>query len=355
MLTEPVTDEDTREIREVVRKFLGDRLPSSRLRELAATESGYDRTDWSETAEMGWPALGLPEDLGGAGYGPTQFAALCEELGRGLGNGPLLATAGFALPVLTACDDAVSRELVAALGAGERIAALIDDPSGAIDISDDSVDGTASRVLDAVNADVLVIASGDSVLLVDASAEGVTITPSPTADDSRRVARVTFRGAGATRLAVGSSERLARARAAADLYLAATQVGGAARALELTLEYLRTRHQFGKPIGSFQALKHRVADTAVSVSLTRELVYHAAAVLDDGPVADVVLAASTALTRAAAVSQEVAGEAIQLHGGIGFTEEHDIGLYYRRALSDRDLRGQLVDRRAELVAALGWS
>jgi alkylation response protein AidB-like acyl-CoA dehydrogenase len=355
MLTEPVTDEDTLEIRAVVRRFLTERLPSDRLRRLAATDTGYDGADWTAMAEMGWPALGLPEELGGAGYGPPQFAVLCEELGRSLAGGPLLASAGFALPVLAACTDAVSGELVGALAAGERIAALVDDPAGALAVGDEgTLDGTVPRVLDAAAADVLVIASGGAVLLVDSNARGVRITARPTADPSRRVAQVSFTGAGATRLALGSPERLSRARAAADVYLAAAQVGGAARSLELTLEYMRTRQQFGRPIGSFQALKHRAADAAVAVSLARELVHDAAAILETGTAADVTLAARAALVQAATTFQRVSGEAIQLHGGIGFTEEHDIGLYYRRALADRDLRGAVVDHRAALVEALGW-
>jgi alkylation response protein AidB-like acyl-CoA dehydrogenase len=355
VLTEPITDGDTLEIRTVVRRFLAERLPVERVRELATTTAGHDHADWTDIASMGWPALAQPEELGGAGYGAPQFAVLCEELGRGLGVGPLLASSGFALPVLAACDDPVSRDLVAALAAGERVAALVDAPDGALAASAESVDGTAGPVLDAAEADVLVVVTGGEVLLVDRDAAGVTVAPAPCPDATRRVATVRFDDAGATRLAVGSTARLARARATADLNLAATQVGGAARALELTLEYLGTRHQFGTPIGSFQALKHRCADSAVTVSLARELVHDAAALADTGPVDDLVLAARGALVRAAAVSVDTTAGAIQLHGGIGFTEEHVVGLYYRRALADRDLRGPAVEHRAALVDSLGWS
>ena len=355
MLTEPITDDDTLEIRTVVRRFLAERQPIERVRELAATATGHDRRDWAEIASMGWPALALPENLGGAGYGAPQFAVLCEELGRSLAVGPLLGSAGFALPFLRACDDPVSRDLVGALAAGERIAALVDAPDGALIASEESLDGTAGAVLDAAEADVLVVPTGDAVLLVDQDTDDVIVTPYPTPDATRRVATVRFDGAGATRLTVGSEPRLIRARATADLNLAATQAGVAVRALELTLEYLGTRHQFGTPIGRFQALKHRCADTAVAVSLARELVHTAAGLADSGPVDDLVLAARGALVRATAAAVDATAGAIQLHGGIGFTDEHVIGLYYRRALADRDLRGSVVDHRASLVTALGWS
>lgn len=353
LLTEPVTGNDAVEIRAVVRRFLTDRQPGETLRALARTDSGYDPALWAETAEMGWPALALGEELGGAGYGPAEFAVLCEELGRGVAVGPLLASAGFALPVLLACDDPVARDLAEAVASGSRIAALVDDPSSTLDRAGDTLSGVVARVLDAGSADVLVVARGDAVLLTDTAASGVTITAAPTTDPSRRISRIAFGGVPVTAL-VSNPDRLARARATADVNLAATHSGGAARALEMTLEYLRTRHQFGKPIGSFQALKHRVADTAVAVSLARELVHGAAATLSARSTPDAVLAAHTALLAAVGTAQGVTAEAIQLHGGIGFTAEHDIGRYYRRAVADRDLRGLLVDRRAEQSAALGW-
>ncbi|MEU6643598.1 acyl-CoA dehydrogenase family protein [Saccharomonospora sp. NPDC046836] len=353
MLTEPLTDEDTVAIAEVVRRFLTERCPTERVRRLATTDDGYDPADFAEMAEMGWAALALSDEDGGAGYGPPQLAALFEESGRALGSGPLLASAGFALPVLTACDDPVATELVSALATGERIATLVYAP---LTVSaGDTLTGTARRVLDGTTADILVVVAGDQVFVVDPGGEGVRIDRSPCADDTRRVAEVRFAGAPATRLDLGSPDRLRRGLSAADIYLAASLVGGAGRALEMTLEYLRTRHQFGKPIGSFQALKHRCADAAVAVSLARELVHGAAALVSDGPIDELTVAATSALVRAAGCAQRMTGEAIQLYGGIGFTDEHDIGLYYRRALADRDLRGPIVERAAELSRALGFS
>ncbi len=280
---------------------------------------------------------------------------LCEELGRGVASGPLLASAGLAGPVLAACVDPVARETLDGVASGTRIAALVDDP--ALTVESGRVTGSAAAVLDAQAADVLVVASETTVALVATDAAGVRIDRRPTTDPSRRVARVTADGASATVLTIESPESpesLSRARAAADVNLAATLAGGAARALELTLDYLGTRHQFGKPIGSFQALKHRTADAAVAVSLARELVHGAAATIAGGSAEDAVLAARTALLAAAETAQAVTGEAIQLHGGIGFTEEHDVGLYYRRAVADRDLRGSTADLRAAQAAALGW-
>lgn len=353
MLTEPVTDDDTVEITRVVRRFLTERCPLDRLRALAETERGYDTADFAEMADMGWAALALSEEDGGAGYGPPQMAALFEESGRALGAGPLLASAGFALPVLTACDDPVATELVHALASGQRIATLVHAPltvSGG-----DTVSGTARPVLDGTTADILVVVTGDEVFLADPAGDRVSLDRSPSPDATRRTAEVRFSQAPATKLGLGSADRLRRGLAAADTYLAATLAGGAGRALEMTLEYLRTRNQFGKPIGSFQALKHRCADAAVAVSLASELVHGAAALVSGGPADELTTMATSALVRAAQAAQTVTGDAIQLHGGIGFTDEHDIGLYYRRALADRDLRGPIADRSAELSRSLGFS
>lgn len=355
MLTEPVTDDDTADIRAVVRDFLSERLPMSRIRELAAEPDGFNRADWAATSEMGWPALALSEELGGAGYGPRQFAVLSEELGRNLGGGPLLASAGFALPVLTACTDPVAAELISEIASGEKIATLVDDPGGRLSVEpSDTIVGVAPAVLDALAADIFVVAHRETVLIVDRYADDMSVESAPVADPTRRVARITFRGTRSTRLDAGTAGALTRARATADVNLAATHVGGALDALEKTLDYLKTRHQFGKPIGSFQALKHRAADAAVDVSLAREVVHAAATSLEVGDDGEATLAAQGALVLATETHLAVSADAVQLHGGIGFTEEHDIGFHYRRALTDRDLRGPLAERRSQLVAALGW-
>lgn len=361
MLTEPAVDEESAEIRELIRRYLCDQFPSDRVRALAVTRDGYERTDWMQMTEMGWPALGIPEEAGGAGFGPLQQCVLHEEVGRALVGGPLLASVGFVLPVLAACGGADSAELITRIVSGDSTGALIQAGNRAVltvHAKDGPlrIDGTADLVLDAQSADVLVIVAttdeGPGVFTIDTTAEGVTVTPVEVVDETRRFARVELAGAPALQLPICSPARLASGEDVGSVFLSAQMVGGAARAMEMTLDHLRERHQFGRPIGSFQALKHRAADMAVAVSLARELVYAAAELVAAGAWDDLQDAAPAALVQAATVYQAATEEAVQLHGGIGFTEEHDIGLYYRRAIVDRDLCGSIVDARERLAVAL---
>lgn len=361
MLTEPVVDEESAEIREVIRRYLNDRFPTDRIRALAGTPKGYEPADWLQMVEMGWPALGIPEEAGGVGYGPLQQCILHEEVGRSLAGGPLLASVGFVLPVVAACGATDAAELVSRIVAGETTASLVEDGNRArlaLHTQDGPlrVDGAAELVLDGQSADLFVLlgtaADGPAVVTVESGASGVTVTPVEVVDGTRRFARVEFAGAPALRLPIVSRARLASASDIAALFLAAQMVGGAVRAMELTLQYLRDRHQFGRPIGSFQALKHRAADLAVGVSLARELVYTAAAILAAEAWDDLRTAAPAALVQVARVYQAATEEGIQLHGGIGFTDEHDIGLYYRRAIVDRDLCGLVTDVQERLAQAL---
>ncbi len=348
MLTDPTPDADSRDVRAVVRRYLAEHVPSERLRALAATPSGYDDADWRRTVDMGWTALGLPEADGGAGYGAAAQCVLFEELGRSLAGGPLFATAGLALPVLQACDDAAG--LIADIVAG-TVVAFADGTRGGVELRDGELHGRVELVLDGQNADEIVVAVEDGIVVVPAAA--ASVAPVAVLDPTRRFAAVAFNGTPARTLAPASAARLAAARDVQAVHHAAQLAGGAARALEMTVEYLGTRHQFGRPIGSFQALQHRCTDTAVAVSLARELVYAAAPAIDAREWTDLRIAAPLALARAATAFQGTAAEAVQLHGGIGFTDEHDIGLYYRRAIADRDLLGSPVDVRERLAVAVG--
>lgn len=356
MLTDPTPDEESGDVRDVVRRFLSDRLPTDRVREQAATPAGYDPADWRQMVEMGWPALGVPESMGGAGYGAVGQCVLLEEFGRSLAGGPMLACAGFALPVLLACDDSAATALVEGVVGGDTVVVFVDGTGGRVSATPDGeLRGGVGLVLDGQNADELVVQTdveGEPALVV-VPADRALVEPVAVLDPTRRFARVTFDGAGGRRLRTVSAARLASARDVQAVHHAAQLAGGATRTLEMTLDHLRTRTQFGKPIGTFQALKHRCADAAVAVALTRELVYAAAAGIDARRWDDVATASRAALLRAATVYQQTAAEAIQLHGGIGFTEEHDIGLYYRRAVTDRDLCGDVADLREQLAVAIG--
>src|SRR5581483_6922158 len=250
------------EIRSVARRFLEKEYPSARLRALAGSAAGWEPADWEQIAELGWPAISLPETYGGVGYGMAERCLLLEEMGRVLLPGPFLASA-----VLAADLVALPATVVAA---GDLYAGA--DATGAITATNGdggwSLSGRGGLVLDAGIAEVLIVvarlAGGVGVFAVGSGTDGVGIRPVDLVDRTRRVAAVEFSGAGAVRLdaAAGTAAGVAAALQRGTVSLAAEMVGGAQRCLDLTLDYLKARHQFGRPIGSFQALKHRCADLA---------------------------------------------------------------------------------------------
>jgi len=365
------------EIRSVARRFLEKEYPSARLRALAGSAAGWEPADWEQIAELGWPAISLPETYGGVGYGMAERCLLLEEMGRVLLPGPFLASAVLAadLVALTATE-AQRATLLPAIGDGSLLATVVAagdlyagaDATGAITATNGdggwSLSGRGGLVLDAGIAEVLIVvarlAGGVGVFAVGSGTDGVGIRPVDLVDRTRRVAAVEFSGAGAVRLdaAAGTAAGVAAALQRGTVSLAAEMVGGAQRCLDLTLDYLKARHQFGRPIGSFQALKHRCADLAVAVDAAREAVHLAVDVIDcrtraDRAPVDAALVAAAAKVAAADAFLLAANEMIQLHGGIGFTWEHDAHLYYKRALCSAQLLGTPVAHRARLAEALG--
>jgi alkylation response protein AidB-like acyl-CoA dehydrogenase len=362
MLTDPIADDSGRDIRSTVRRFLNEHASSAQTRHAASMPDGIDPALSKRMTDLGWLAIGVPEELGGADFGLRNQAIVFEEIGRALVAAPLLASAALALPMLVAGGDT---ELAPRIVDGSSLGALVSGQGGpwagvsSLRATADGpgyvLDGTARLAVDGHRADVLVIlaslAGRPAVFAAESIASGLTIDEVPTVDATRTLARVSF-GACPARLITDDQARIAAGLDASTALMSAEMIGGAERALELTIDYLLTRHQFGRPIGSLQALKHRTADLAVSVSLARELVYHGADLLDAGITDGRGAVLTATLVRAAEVFEHVTGEAIQLHGGIGFTEEHDIGLYYRRALVMRGLVESPVDGRARLEGLL---
>jgi alkylation response protein AidB-like acyl-CoA dehydrogenase len=359
------------EIRSVARRFLEKEYPSTRLRDLAGSAAGFEHADWARIAELGWPAISLPETYGGVGYGMAERCLLLEEMGRVLLPGPFLASAVLAADLVTlTATEAQRATLLPAIGDGSLVATVVvagdlcagADAAGAVTATGGdgawSVSGRGGLVLDAGAAELLIVvarlADGIGVLAVGCGADGVGIRPVDLVDRTRRVATVEFSGAGAVRLdaGAGTAAGVAAALQRGTVSLAAEMVGGAQRCLELTVDYLKARHQFGRPIGSFQALKHRCADLAVAVDAAREAVHLAVDVIDSTP-GDGALVAGAAKVAASDAFLLAANEMIQLHGGIGFTWEHDAHLYYKRALSSAQLLGTPDAHRARLAEGLG--
>ncbi len=361
-----VTDEQ-RELRAALHRFAERQHDEATLRRLVDTTDGFDRALWARLgSELGALSLAVPEDLGGAGGTCVDQAVAAEELGAALVTGPLLGTVALAVPALDAAPAGDGRDaLRAALADGSRTAALVarltepyDGASAAGVAADgDRLTGTVEHVPDAGAADVLVVAAagpeGPVLAVVDRGADGVRVQRCGSFDVTRPVARVVLDGATGTVLATGADAdgALRHAFRTAGALLAAEQAGIARRLLDLTVAYAKERLQFGRPIGSFQAVKHRCADMLVAVEQARTAALHAAWAVDDPRVDDADLAVSIAQATCSETAYRVAADAVQLHGGIGFTWEHVAHLYYKRAVADAALLGSAEAHR-ERIAAL---
>ncbi|HVY95627.1 MAG TPA: acyl-CoA dehydrogenase family protein [Solirubrobacterales bacterium] len=341
--------EDQRELRATIASFLERHAASPAVRGAALEGDGFAREPWARlVGEMELTGLAIELERGGSGASFVEVGIALEELGRTLLPVPYLGTvvAAGALSGGGDAGPAVDAEAAAPLLeriAGGAVAAVAVDPvnRGAVLNGDGAsrLDGWVEHVVDAPHADFLVLratAGGEPALVaVDLDAEGVAVEPLPTLDQTRRQATVRFAGAPAVCLGGGAA---ARARDLLGVALAVESVGAAARCLEATVEYLKERVQFGRPIGSFQALKHRCADLAAELEAARSTAYYAAWAVDGAPEE---LPALAPLARAVCgeALYRVAAESIQLHGGIGFTWEHDAHLYFKRAKANELLAG----------------
>jgi alkylation response protein AidB-like acyl-CoA dehydrogenase len=361
------------ELRESVRRFLADRMPLTRVRELMDSADGADEKVWQYAgSQLGLQSLAIPEAYGGAGFTFTEQAIVLEELGAALYPGPYLASAVLAASALLASgDEQAKQDYLPGIASGETVATLAfteDNGSWEPDATQLAaapadgagwvLDGHKSFVLDGHAATLLLVIAraqaGLSLFAVDADAPGLTRTMLATMDQTRRMARCEFSSTPARCIGeagVGGAI-LARTLDVAAIALAAEQLGGAQRALDMAVSYAKIRHQFGRPIGSFQAIKHRCADLLLEVeSLRSAVLYAAAALAEDSPEVPVLAALVKAL--ASETYFHVAAENIQIHGGIGFTWEHDAHLYFKRAKASELFLGDVSYHRERLAARIG--
>jgi len=370
---------EQRELRESVRGFLAERAPLTRVRELMETTDGTDPDVWRQaSAQLGLPGIAVPEEYGGAGFSFAEQAIVLEELGAALFTGPYLASAVLAATALLASDDeAAKKDLLPGIAAGETVATLAfteDDGSwdpaairlaaaqdaAAQDGTGWRLDGHKSFVLDGHAADLVltVAATGTdgnlSLFAVNSGTMGLTRRALPTLDQTRKLARLTFNDTPARLVGERGVGRavLDRTLDVAAVALAAEQLGGAQRALDMAVQYAQLRQQFGRPIGSFQAIKHRCADLLLEVESLRSAVGYAAAAVAAGST-EVPVLASLLKAYASEVYSHVAGENIQIHGGIGFTWEHDAHLYLKRAKASELFLGDASYHRARLATRIG--
>ncbi len=365
--------EEQEMLRRSAREFLAKECSPKVVRKLMESADGYDEALWKKLAGLGWTALGIPEQYGGVGTF-LDLVVVLEEAGRALLPGPLFSTMGLAVPALIeAGTEAQKKKVLGAIAEGSARATLaVTEPSGRWDASAISLaahqksggwqlDGVKTFVPDAGVADYFVVAArtrgdgeeGVTLFLVERNTKGVEVKPLETLDQTRRWSEVRFDavelGADAV---MGAPDKawppLKRALEWATAALCAEMVGGVQKVLETSTEYAKTRHQFGKPIGIYQAVSHKLADMLVLSESGRSATYYAAWAVDaDAP--DRALASSMAKAYVSDAYRKVAGDGIQVHGGIGFTWEHDMHLYFKRAKSSEVTLGDATYHR-ELVA-----
>lgn len=364
--------EEQEELRSAVRRYFEDKSPSTEVRRLMETTEGYDPAVWSQMAnQLGLQALTIPEEFGGAGFGYVELVVVLEEMGRALVCAPYFASVALAAnALLSSGDDAAKAEYLPGIASGETIATLAyTEPSGRWDIegielaatkSGDgwSLTGVKSYVLDGHTASLILVAArtaaGISLFAVDGEASGLTRTALATMDQTRKQAKLEFEGV-AGRLIGEDGDAgpvLQKTLDLAAVALAAEQVGGAQRVLEMSVEYAKTRIQFGRPIGSFQAIKHKCADMLLEVESAKSAAYYAGwAAAEDND--ELPVTACLAKAYCSEAYFHAAAENIQIHGGIGFTWEHDAHLYFKRAKSSELILGDPAYHRELLAQRIG--
>ncbi|HVM41134.1 MAG TPA: acyl-CoA dehydrogenase family protein [Acidimicrobiia bacterium] len=369
--------EEQEALRETVAQFLGGKSPSSEVRRLMETTEGYDESVWKQMGEqMGLQGLHIPEEYGGQGYTFVELGIVLEEMGKVLLCAPYFATVCLAAnAILNVGSDAQKKDLLPGIASGETIATLaFTEPSGkwgadgigmTYESSGDgfTLSGEKMFVLDGHNADLIVVVArksgtsgteGLSFFTVRGDADGLTRTALETMDMTRKQAKLEFSGVKADLLGEEGSgwDALSKTLDQAAVCLSSEMVGGAQQVLDMSVDYAKVRVQFGRPIGSFQAIKHKCADMLLEVESAKSAAYYAAwAAAEDNEELPVV--ASLAKAYCSDAYFHCAAENIQIHGGIGFTWEHDAHLYFKRAKSSETYLGDATYHRELLAQRIG--
>jgi len=353
-------NDEQQAIKESARDFLASRYPLTEVRRVAEDrEAGYGEQQWRELCELGWPGIFVAEEHGGQGLGAVELGILQEELGYALAPTPFFSNACAALVLGAGGDDAQKQRWLGPLAAGEvRGALALWDEAMAHDLDaltleagDGRLSGEKLLVADADGADFLIVATKDRPMLVERGAGGVEVELTPGIDPTRRLFSVRFSDAEAEPLPAGEG-MLAGALDAIVTALAAESVGAAQRAMEMAVEYAKDRKQFGVPVGVFQAVSHRCAQMLLEVEGARSATYYAAWALDHEP-ETAPLAASMAKAYASDAGFRVPASALQVHGGIGFTWEHDLHWFLKRGTSNAHAFGDARWHRERVAGLAG--
>jgi alkylation response protein AidB-like acyl-CoA dehydrogenase len=364
--------EEQEELRRTVRSFLEQKSPETEVRRLMETEEGYDPAVWKQMGEqLGLQGLIIPEEFGGSGYSYVELGVVLEEMGRALLAAPYFATVVLAANTLIhSGDDAAKKDYLPGIAAGETIATLaFTEPSGKWDEAGITtpatkkgdgwvLNGTKSFVIDGATANLILVAArtdkGVSLFAVDGDAPGLTRTSLSTMDQTRKQAKLELSDTPARLIGTEGEgwKTLSTVLDLAAVGLAAEQVGGAQKVLEMSVEYAKVRVQFGRPIGSFQAIKHKCADMLLEVESAKSAAYYGmwcASEMND----ELPSVASLAKAYCSEAYFHAAAENIQIHGGIGFTWEHPAHLYFKRAKSSELLFGDPTYHRELLAQRIG--
>src|SRR5260221_5046276 len=362
------TADEQQAIRSTARDFLAARYKSERIRELAESEHGFEQSDWEEMAELGWPGLALPEEWGGQGLGIVDLAVLFEEMGYALVPSPLLSTtvAGLALAIngtdeqrerwLRSLASGEARGTVALFDAGPPATLGGYEMEAKADGDGVVIDGEKVLMMDAATAAFFLVATSDGRRhLVERGADGVTVSAEMWMDGTRSLCSVRCDGAGVGPEATwsGGQEKYLPVLWRACVAIAAESTGLAQRTMEMAVEYAKDRQQFGRPIGAYQAVSHRCAQMLLETENSRSAVYGAAWAADAEP-ESLPLAASMAKAYASDAGWRVPDASIQVHGGIGFTWEHDLHFFLKRGKANAATFGDARwhrERVADLVLA----
>ncbi|WP_067904578.1 acyl-CoA dehydrogenase family protein [Nocardia vaccinii] len=364
---------DQEELRQLVRRFLADKAPNTEVRRLMETEAGYEPAVWSQMAsQLGLQGLVIPEEYGGAGYSWRELVVVLEEMGRSLLCAPFFATVVLASTALLAAgDEAANDDLLPGIASGQTIATLaFTEDCGrwgheGIQLTATpaagggwALSGHKNYVVDGSTATLLLVVGrspdGLSLFAVDGAAAGLSRTSLSTLDQTRKLARLEFHNTPARM--IGAAGRaagvLSRTSHLAAIALAAEQIGGAQYCLEMSVDYSKARFQFGRPIGSFQAIKHMCANMLIEIESARSAAYYAGWVAAEDE-AELPLAASLAKVSCSDAFLHSAANTIQIHGGIGVTWEHDAHLYLKRAKASQLFLGDSRYHRALLAERIG--
>jgi len=372
--------EEQLELQAMARSFLEEASGPEQIRAAMQTPLGYDEKVWKQIAtELGWACVHIPEEYGGLGLGTVDLVVLLEAAGEALLCAPFYSTVALAAnTILQVASDDQKAELLPAIAEGSCTATLaFSEASGRWDAEGIEctatpdgdgfiLDGTKAWVIDGHSADRLLVVArapgttgetGLSVFVVEGDSAGVSRKALPTMDQTRRLAQIELSGvrveASACLGEPGAAwPGLRRSLDLAAIALAAEQVGGAQRCLDMAVEYAKGREQFGRPIGSFQAIKHKCADMMIAVESARSALYYAACIADDGS-DDLSSNASLAKAWCSEAYFECAAENIQIHGGVGFTWEYDPHLHFKRARASESWLGDPAYHRERVARHLG--